>query len=311
MTSTPATTPRAPGALIAGATALVSGVSVLVNSYAVHDFSDATAYTTAKNLVAALVLGLVAALVGRRGAAVAAAPVGGRRSRLGRLFGLAYVGVVGGGIAFALFFEGLARTSAVPAAFLKDTLVVFVAVLAPVLLRERVSPANIAAIAALAAGSVAISGGVGGLSPSRGNLLVLAATVLWAGEVVVAKRLLAAVRPERLALLRMGVGAATLLAYLGVRGGLGTLGSLDSHQIGWILVTGALLAAYVGTWFAALGRARAIDVTSVLVCSAALTAVLQAALGRAGLGVGAGIGIALVVVGTALVYRRWPRRALA
>lgn len=311
MRSTPPTTQRAPGALIAGATAAVSGVSVLVNSYAVHDFADATAYTTAKNVVAALVLGVVAVLVGRHRAAPAAASAGAGSPGLGRLLALAYVGIVSGGIAFALFFEGLARTSAVPAAFLKDTLVIFVAVLAPLLLRERVSAVNLAAIAVLLAGSVAISGGAGGLSLSSGNLLVLGATVLWAGEVIVAKHLLAAVRPERLAVLRMGGGALTLLAYLAAAGRLGALGSLDSHQIGWILVTGALLAGYVGTWFAALSRARAIDVTSVLVLSAALTAVLQAALGRATLGLGAGVGVALVVVGSALIYRRWPRRAVA
>lgn len=302
---------RSGGAALAGATAAVSGVSVLVNSYAVHDFPDAVSYTTAKNLVAAFLLALCALALSRRAPeprrGAPPAPGGG----VARLVALAYVGVVGGGIAFALFFAGLARTSAVPAAFLHDTLVVFVGVCAWPLLGERLTALNTLAIAALVTGAVAISGGIGDLSLNGGELLVLVATVLWAGEVVFAKRLLVGIRPERLALVRMGVGAAALVCYLAASGHLDALVRLDAAQIGWILITGTLLACYVGTWFAALARARAIDVTSVLVASAALTALFQAALGRSHLGATAALGIGLVAAGTALVLVGWPRRRRA
>ena len=40
--------------------------------------------------------------------------------------GLAYVGIIGNGLAFVIFFNGLARTTATPAAFLHDTLVIWV-----------------------------------------------------------------------------------------------------------------------------------------------------------------------------------------
>jgi hypothetical protein len=43
----------------------------------------------------------------------------------------------------------------------------------------------------------------------------------------------------------------------------------------WVLVTGGLLAGYVGTWFAALRRAPAAVVTSLLVVGAPITAALQ------------------------------------
>jgi len=46
------TNQRVPGMLVAGATALVSGVSVFVNSYGVHSFSSPALYTTAKNMAA-------------------------------------------------------------------------------------------------------------------------------------------------------------------------------------------------------------------------------------------------------------------
>jgi drug/metabolite transporter (DMT)-like permease len=215
------------------------------------------------------------------------------------------VGVVGGGIAFVLFFDGLADTTATPAAFWRDTLVLWVAVLAIPLLHERLTWWNGAAIAVLITGEVSMTGGIGHLAADRGELLVLVATVLWAVEVVVAKALLRDVAAGAMALVRMGVGALTLLVYLAATGTLHVLVSLGADQVGWALLTGLLLAAYVGTWMTALGRARAIDVTSVLVGSALVTALLQALAGTASLAPQA-LGILLVFGGAATVL--WASR---
>ena len=50
----------------AAVAALVSGVAVFVNGLAVRHFDDATVYTTAKNLIAGLLLVIVAARARRR-----------------------------------------------------------------------------------------------------------------------------------------------------------------------------------------------------------------------------------------------------
>ena len=99
-----------------------------------------------------------------------------------------------------------------------------------------------------------------------------------------AKILLRDVAPAAIALVRMGVGAMALVAYLAATGTFHVLASFDAAQVGWALLTGLLLAAYVGTWMTALARARAVDVTSVLVASALVTGLLQAAAGTASLG---------------------------
>jgi drug/metabolite transporter (DMT)-like permease len=316
-----------PGIAVAGLTAATSGVSVFVNSYGVHAIKSAAVYTTAKNLVAALALVVVA--VGARawargrprsasarfltaerpsGPVRPAVPAG--RSRLLRWAGLAYVGLVGGGIAFVLFFDGLADTSATPAAFWHDTLVVWVAVLALPVLGERLRWWNGAAIVVLVAGQVAMAGGVGHLSATRGELLVLGATLLWAVEVIVAKILLRDTAPAVLAIVRMGAGAVALVLYLAGAGGLRVLVSLDLRQEGWALLTGALLAVYVGTWMTALARARALDVSSVLVGSALITALLQAMAGSASLASQA-FGLGLITVGAAtVVTASWRDRTL-
>lgn len=278
---------RMSGIALAGATAVVSGVSVFVNSYGVRAGAAPDVYTTAKNLVAVVALFALAlagmALRARHvsgGAASFVTPAPEARAvpstrRWLQWLGLAYVGIVGGGLAFVLFFNGLAQSEPSAAAFWRDTLVLWVAVLAVVFLRERLRWWNALAIVLLVAGEVIVSGGVGQLSANRGETDVLASSVLWGLEVVVARRLLRERAPATLGVVRMGVGALTLLVYLAVTGSLGQLGALNADQWHWAMWTGLLLGAYVATWMSALARARALDVTSVLAASALLTWLLQ------------------------------------
>ena len=128
--------------------------------------------------------------------------------------------------------------------------------------------------------------------------MILAATLLWAVEVVLVKWLLAWIPPQTLAAARMGLGTALLLGWLAVSGRLGQLTGLDAEQWRWVLLTGLLLTAYVATWYAALSRAQAIDVTAVLVFGAVVTAVLSGAADGTSISV---VGIVLVAAGSMLV----------
>jgi drug/metabolite transporter (DMT)-like permease len=300
---------------------------VFVNSYGVRAGATPAVYTTAKNLVAVAVLSFVA-LIGwtvrtrRFGSAAAdfvttapeAREVSATRRWVERL-GLVYVGVVGGGIAFVLFFDGLAQSEPAPAAFWRDTLVLWVAVLAVFFLRERLRWWNLAAIVILFSGEVVVSGGVGQLAANRGEVDVLASSVLWALEVVVARRLLRTRSPATLAVVRMGLGALTLIVYLAASGSLGQLGAMNADQWHWALWTGLLLSAYVATWMSALARARAIDVTSVLASSALVTWLLQLLAGTTRVS-GDAIGLVLIGAGATLVLveargrASWSERAL-
>ena len=105
--------------------------------------------------------------------------------------------------------------------------------------------------------------------------MILAATLLWAVEVVAARRLLLGEVPSPvLGAARLGIGLIVLVAYLAVTGRLSVVATLTATQWAWGLGTGSLLAAYVGTWLAALRRAPATVVASVLVLGAPITAVL-------------------------------------
>ncbi len=300
---------RVPGVAIAGATALISGVSVFVNSYGVRAGATPAVYTTAKNLVAVVVLGLAASFAwtrrAQRAGSAAANFVSPSRSTARarhwlEWLGLAYVGVVGGGLAFILFFDGLAQSEPASAAFWRDTMLLGVAVLAVALLRERLRWWNTVAIALVITGEIVVSGGVGQLAASRGELEVLASSALWAIEIVIAKRLLRTLAPAVLAVVRMGVGALALVAYLAVTGTLHLLFTMDADQLHWAIWTGALLGAYVATWMTALARARALDVTSVLAASALVTWLLELAAGSVTPATPA-LGLVLVAMGAALV----------
>ena len=308
---------RTPGVVVAALTAFVSGVSVFVNSYGVHSFSSPNVYTTAKNIVAAVILMALAALArlrrspgmlknfatvtpdDRETLGTTAVHLEGR-SPWGRRWALAYVGVVGGGLAFALFFHGLAVASPTSAAFWRDTMVLWVAVGAVTLLGERIKWWNVAAIGLLVLGEIVVTGGVGPLATSNGELFVLGATVLWALEVIVVKSLLVGVAPATVSTVRMGVGSISLVAYLVASGAAGALTALTGSQIHWALWTGGLLALYVATWMTALARARALDVTSVLVGSAVVTWLLQLVAGTT-TPVASSLGLILIVVGVVLV----------
>jgi drug/metabolite transporter (DMT)-like permease len=279
------------GVLLAVATAGISGVAVFVNSYGVRELPDAALYTTLKNGVAALALLAVALPFVRS----AGAPRLGRREWLP----LAFIGIFGGGVAFLLFFTGLAMASATSAAFIHKTLFVWVALLAVPLLRERLGWLQIGALGALLASQLLITPPTG-VSWGVGETMIAAATALWAVEVIVARRLLERVPPLALGAGRLGIGLIVLMGYLVVTGRLALISQVSPAGWLWVLVTGGLLAGYVATWFAALRSAPATVVTSVLVLGAPITALL-AALVNAKLPVPEALaGYGLVLVGVML-----------
>jgi drug/metabolite transporter (DMT)-like permease len=284
---------RGGGAAFALAAASVSGLSIFLNEYALQHAPDAAAYTTAKNLVAAALLGAIAltSMRGQVGATV-------RALSRGALLAVLLIGMLGGGVAFALFFEGLRHTSATDAAFIQKTLIVWVAIAAVPLLKERLGPGHVAAIVLLLLGQLLLVGSVVPLGPrSGGEVMILVATLLWSGEIIVARILLRSLPSQLLAAARMLIGTAFLLVFLWITGQGHGLAALGAAGWGWALLTGVLLTLYVSTWLAALSRAPAIDVTALLVAGAFITALLDASAGHATLTSHA-LALVLILAGT-------------
>jgi drug/metabolite transporter (DMT)-like permease len=240
---------------------------VFVNATAVKAVPDPAVFTTLKNGVAVAVLFLLAMAVVRQ---AEVREISGRdRSTL------AVIGVLGGGVAFLLFFSGLAMASAPTAAFIHKTMFIWVALMAGPFLAERLGPAPVAALGVLLGGQILILPPLG-ITWGIGETMIALATVIWAVEVVLAKRVLGRVRSPIVGVARLGIGLVVLVGFLLVTGRIGGIGELGATGWTWIALTGVLLAGYVATWMAALRRAPATEVTSILVLGALITAVLTA-----------------------------------
>ena len=269
----------------------ISGVSIYLNGLVIKEFPDQTLLAAVRNSLVGLAL-LAALAAGRRTGELRGLPTRDRR-------GLLAIGIIGGSIPFALFFTGLAMTTAPGAAVIQKTLFVWVALLAMVFLGERLGLAQIAGVVLLLAGTLLVTPGSIGAGP--GEALILVATLMWAVEVLLAKRILGHVPTLPTATARMAIGGLLLLGIVVLNGHLGQLADWSPRQWAIVLATGALLCGYVLAWYGALRRAPASVVTSVLVVGAVITGALQA-LGTGKLPDPTRVGgLALLAAGTAVV----------
>lgn len=305
MSNRPSSVPktRAWGLGMASVTAIISGFAIFINTYGVKAWSasgaDGTAYTGAKNLAAAVVLlALVTVFSVRRSEDGLTRP-----GKPSQWLGLGVVGVLGGGVAFLLFFEGLSRAISTQAALIHKSLLIWVGVLAVLFLREKLGLWHVAALGLLVGGQVLLAGGVNDLAFGSGEMMILAATLIWSIEVVVAKRLLTDLSPLTVGTARMGIGVLVLIGWGFATGSFAGLTGLGLSQWGWAAATGLILSGYVATWLFALARAPAVDVTAVLVLSVVITAALQSAANGVAM-IDEAWGLGLVSVGAALVLIR-------
>ena len=257
------------GIRLAFLTALVSGISIFINKFAVGSIAPPLLFTATKNsYVGLIILGIL--LVSGKWRKFKDAS----RKDLGRL---ALIGVVGGSIPFYLFFTGISMIPAINAAIIHKTLVLWVAILAVPFLGERINRVQGIAILLLFGGNLFV-GGFTGFKFALGELFVLGATLLWAVETIIAKKTLKNVDPDLLTFSRMGLGAFVLvgMSLVLVPDALTKAFSLDSTQWFWLIATAVALLAYVSTWYRALSKASAITVATVLVSSTLITNVLAA-----------------------------------
>lgn len=253
--------------ILALATAFISGVSLFVNKFAVSAIKDPILFATLKNsLVAVFIIGIM--LVFKRWNEIRLLT----RSQWLKLFA---VGAIGGALPFALFFWGLAQTSAVNGAFIHKTLFLWVAFLAIPFLKERMVWQQWAGIILVFVGNLFI-GGFTEFKFNAGEAAILAATILWAIENIVAKKALVDISSMTVGAARMVIGSVLLIGYVAIFGNFAPVFALTPTQGGWIILTGVFLTGYVLTWYAALKRAPATFVATLLVPATLITNILSA-----------------------------------
>lgn len=252
--------------LLVFGTALISGCSVFFNSFATKVITNSNVLTTAKNILVALILSLLLLT-----------PIVYKKLKLlqrNDWLKLVLIGLIGGSIPFLMFFKGLSLTSAINAGFIHKTLFIWVTLLAIPFLKEKLSKVQWFALAVLLLGNYFLVG-VKTWKFSYADLLILGATLLWAVEFVIAKKILKNIDAKIVSWGRMFFGALFLLGYLALTKQSVGLIALNSTQWLWLTISSAFLLGYVLTWYHALQKLPATVVTSVLVIASPITTALN------------------------------------
>jgi drug/metabolite transporter (DMT)-like permease len=260
---------RTRGIYLAILTAIISGVSIFVNKFAVDAIRQPLVFTAVKNSGVAMLI-IAGLLISGKWRKVL--KVSGKE-----LISLVAVGIIGGSLPFYLFFTGLASIPAINGALIHKTLVLWVAIMAGKVLKEKISKTTLLAVLLLFGANVLV-GGFSGFKFGTGEILVLAATILWAAETVLVKKILPKTDPDVLIAARMGFGSLILLSAASIfePAALAKSLILSPSQFFWLGLTTVALWGYVTSWYRALLAAPATIVTAVLVGSTLITNILSA-----------------------------------
>jgi drug/metabolite transporter (DMT)-like permease len=121
-------------------------------------------------------------------------------------------------------------------------------------------------------------GGFKGFMFSVGEFYILIATIFWAIETVLAKKILPNVDSDILTAARMGIGATVLLIISAILEptALKSVAIFNYTQWLWVAITVITLFGYVSIWYRSLKYANATTVTAILVLSTLVTNILSA-----------------------------------
>ena len=179
------------------------------------------------------------------------------------------IALVGGAFAFLLFFSGLKLTTSGRAAFLHKTLPLYVAILAYLFLKERITKEMIYGLTFMFVGTAVIYQsqilpGPMWQNPSIGDLLVVIATILWAIENIIAKKVMIYGEDNFIvSFSRMFFGGLILFGIILLTGRLSML-LITVEQLRNIIISTAVLFAYVYTWYSSVKLINVSKATSFL-----------------------------------------------
>ncbi len=257
------------GLILVFSTAIISGFSIFINKYGVSVINPSV-FTFLKNTVVALMLTSLILLI--------------KDWRLLKSLTkkqwwlLCLIGLVGGSIPFLLFFKGLSLTGAAQGSFIHKTMFIYVAVLAVIFLKEKISKKFLIGALLLLLGNLIYLKALP-TSFGKGDLLVLLATFLWAIENVISKYALKDLPAKIVAWGRMFFGSIFILVFLLVSGQAGQITTLNTTQIGWIFLTALILLGYVLTWYSGLKYVPVSTATAILLLGSPITTLLSLTIG--------------------------------
>ncbi len=246
-------------------TALVSGFSIFLNSFAVQGMS-ADIFTTAKNITVGIAL--LATIIGLKEFNTL------KKLNIKQWGKLAIIGLIGGSIPFLLFFNGLAIAGPLNANFLHKSMFIAVTILAVLFLREKISKQFLIGATLLFTANILLFG-IKITEFGLADLMILGATLFWASEQIISKQLLKEINAKIVAFGRMFFGSIFLITYLHTTGSFTELISLTIPQLSWVAISSGSLLLYVLFWYKGLQKLQASTATALLQISVGITFLLK------------------------------------
>lgn len=259
------------GIILVFSTALISGVSIFINQFGVKVVNPYI-FTGLKNIVVALLLvGFILFLRGFKDF---------KKLSKKNWLTLVTIGLVGGSIPFLMFFKGLSMTTGPEASLIHKFLFVFIAISAPLFLKEKLKWHYLIGLVFLVIGSILLFKIDGNFQWDKGDLLILGATILWTAENLISKKAVASITPRIVAWGRMTFGSCFIIIFWALSGQLVNLMGLGGQEFAWVFITALLLFGYVTTWYTGLKYLPVTYAAAILALGAPITGLLELIQGR-------------------------------
>ena len=246
-------------------TAGISGFSIFASKFFLADINPIL-FTTLKNLLVTVVLSVFVYVSQRKTISLLTKK---------QWKQLVLIGIIGGSIPFALFFTGLSKITAIEGALIHKTLFIWVAIMSVFFLKEKVNRYQVLGYVAVTIGTLFFAG-ISYKSLGIGHLMIVAATLFWSVEYIIAKKALKSIPSSVVSWARMFFGVIILFGITIFQGSITQIATLGSAHLLAILSGSVFLLGYVLTWYAALSQAKASTVSLVLSTSPIITGVLSA-----------------------------------
>lgn len=190
------------------------------------------------------------------------------------------IGLIGGGIAFWLFFSGLQATTSGRAGFIHKTLPIYVTILAFIFLKEKITKKQLFALGISIVGLIVLL--YSSITPTElwnnpqlGDLLILGATVLWGVENILARK--AMINGENnfvVSFSRMFIGGLFLAGIILIIGKANLFLELNGTQWLYILLSTVILFGYVLTYYWGIKYINVSKAATILIVSPVITLIL-------------------------------------
>ncbi len=287
------------GTLLAVLAAVVSGFSIVANKVFIVDL-DPIVFTS----IRALLIGIVCF-------AISSIECNFKYKKFKKVSWkyLIAIGLIGGSIAFLLFFTGLKLTTGGRAGFLQKTLPIYVTIFAFLFLKEKITKKQVFALIIMFIGIIVLTSSqidpaIFWSDPSLGDLLIIFATVLWAIEYTVSKYTI--IKKESIFVVtfgRMFFGAIILFAIAVLWDKIYLLFELTAQQLFNIYISTIILFYYVFLWYLSMKYINVSKAATLLLLAPVISLLLGMMILNEPVSMIQLIGSALILIGAYVVSK--------